>query len=125
MVLSIILRQTVNVYRKILSSLEQEKNNLVEHMNMNKNKRKESDDLNLKECLVKKWNEYLRANDDLMDQKKCHDDIEKEILKIQNELNLAFRQREPSAGKSKNKIDYDLQKHEELLENKLHVVRFA
>lgn len=120
-----IQQPTVNVYRKILSSLEQEKTNLVEHMNMNKNKRKENDDLNLKECLVKKWNEYLSANDDLTDQKKCHDDIEKEILKIQNELDLAFRQREPSAGKSKNKIDCDLQKHEELLENKLHVVRFA
>lgn len=120
-----ILQKTVTVHRKILSSLEQEKTNLVEHMNMNKNKRKESNDLHLKECLVKKWNEYLSANDDLVDQKKCHDDIEKEILKIKNELDLVFRQREPSAGKSKNKIDYDLQKHEELLENKLHVVRFV
>lgn len=92
---------------------------------MNKNKRKESVDLHLKECLVKKWNEYLSANDELMDQKRCHDDIEKELLKIQNELDLAFRQRDPSTGKSKNKVDCDLQKHEELLENKLHVVRFT
>lgn len=92
---------------------------------MVKNKRKESADMHLKECFVEKWNEYLSASDELMDQKKCHDDIEKEITKLQNELDLVFRQREPSAGKSKNKVIFDLQKHEELLENKLHVVRFA
>lgn len=92
---------------------------------MTKNKRKESNDVRLKACLVEKWNEYMGANDELMEQKRCHDDIEKEILKIQNEFGLIFRQREPSAGKSKNKVDYDLQKHEELLENKLHVVRFV
>jgi len=111
-------------YRKILRSLEQEKTNLLEHMNMDKNKRKESIDSHLKECLIEKWNEYLSANDNLADQKKCHDNIEKEISKIQNELDLIFRQKEPSAGKSKNKVDCDVQKHEELLENKLHVVRF-
>lgn len=108
----------------MLISLEKEKTILVEHINMSKNKRKESNDLHLKECLVEKWNEYLSANDELMDQKKCHDDIEKEILKIQNELDLVFKQKESSASKSKNKVEYDLQKHEELLENKLHVVRF-
>ncbi|XP_022179741.1 coiled-coil domain-containing protein 63-like isoform X2 [Myzus persicae] len=107
--------------KKIINSLEQEKVNLVEHMNMAKNKRKETNDLRLKECLIEKWNEYLCVNDELTDQKKCHDDIEKEILKIQNELDLIFRQREPSAGKSKNKVECDLQRHEELLENKLHV----
>lgn len=105
--------------------MEQEKINLVEHLNMGKNKRKEINDLRLKECLVEKWNEYLCANDELTDQKKCHDDIEKEILKIQNELDLIFRQREPSAGKSKNKVKCDLQRHEELLENKLHVVSLS
>lgn len=111
-------------FRKILSSLEHEKTNLVEHVNMNKNKRNESDNLHLKECFVEKWTEYLSVNDELVYQKKCQDDIEKEILKLQNELDLAFRQREPSAGRAKSKIDRDLQKHEELLENKLHVVRF-
>ncbi|KAF0757174.1 coiled-coil domain-containing protein 63-like [Aphis craccivora] len=107
--------------KKIISSLEQEKVNLVEHVNMDKNKRKETNDLHLKECLVEKWNEYLCVKDELTDQKKCHDDIEKEILKIQNELDLIFKQRECSAGKSKNKVECDLQRHEELLENKLHV----
>ncbi|XP_026808306.1 coiled-coil domain-containing protein 63-like isoform X2 [Rhopalosiphum maidis] len=107
--------------KKIISSLEQEKVNLVEHVSMDKNKRKEINDLRLKECLVEKWNEYLSVKDELTDQKKCHDDIEKEILKIQNELDLIFRQRESSAGKLKNKVEYDLQRHEELLENKLHV----
>lgn len=106
--------------------MEQEKLNLEEHMNKTKNKSKETNDMRLKACLVEKWNEYMGANDELVDQKKCHDDIEKEILKIQHEFSLIFRQREPSsAGKSKKKVDYDLQKHEELLENKLHVVRFA
>lgn len=105
--------------------MEQEKVNLVEHLNMGKNKRKEINDLRLKEYLVEKWNEYLCANDELTDQKKCHDDIEKEILKIQNELDLIFRQREPSAGKLKNKVKCDLQRHEELLENKLHVVSLS
>lgn len=109
----------------MLRSLEHEKTNLVEHVNINKNKHKESINLHLKECFVEKWNEYLSANDELVDQKKCNDDIEKEILKLQNELDMAFRQREPSAGKIKNKVDCDLQKHKELLENKLHVVRFA
>lgn len=91
---------------------------------MAKNKRKESNDLHLKVCLVDKWNEYLSATDELKDQKKCHDDIEKEILKLQNELDSIYRQRESSASKSKNKVEFDLPKHEELLENKLHVVIF-
>lgn len=107
----------------MLCSLEQEKTSLVEHMNMVKNKRKESNDLQLKMCLVEKWNEYLSTTDELKDQKKCHDDIEKEILKIQNELDSIYKQRERSASKSKNKVEFDLPKHEELLENKLHVVR--
>lgn len=105
--------------------MEQEKVNLVEHVSMTKNKQKETNDLRLKECLVEKWNEYLCVNDELMDQKKCHEGIEKEILKIQTELDLIFRQREPSASKSKNKVEFDLQRHEELLENKLHVVSLA
>lgn len=112
-------------FRKILRSLEQEKMNLVEQINMRKNKHKENNDMRLKASLVEKWNEYMGANDDLMDQKKCLAEIEKEILKMQNELGLIFRQQEASAGKSKNKVDYDLQKHKELLENKLHVVSFA
>lgn len=111
-------------YRKMLISLEQEKINLVEHINIAKNKRKISNDLHLKQCLIEKWNDYVCANDELTDQKKCLNDIEKEILKIQNELSLTFKQREPSASKLKNKVECDLQKHEELLENKLHVVRF-
>lgn len=115
----------VKRFRKIISSLEQEKVNLVEHVNIDKNKRKEINDLRLKECLVEKWNEYLCVKDELTDQKKCHEDIEKEILKIQNELDLIFRQRECSTGKSKNKVECDLQRHEELLENKLHVVSLA
>lgn len=106
----------------MLSSLEQEKTNLVEHMNIAKNKSKESNELYLKERLIEKWNESLSTNDELMEQKKCLDDIDKEILKIQNELDLKFRQREPPAEKSKNVSDCDRQKHEELLENKLHVV---
>lgn len=97
----------------------------MEHVKINANKRKESINLHLKECFFEKWNEYLSANDDLVDQKKCNEDIEKEILKLQNELDLEFRQRELSAGKKKNKVDCDLQKHKELLENKLHVVRFS
>lgn len=109
--------------RKILRSLEQEKNNLVEQVKVVKNKQKAINDQHLKECLVEKWNEFLSANEEFEDQKKCRDDIEKETLKIQNELDRIFRQKEPSAGKLKNKIDCDLQKHEELLENKLHVVR--
>jgi len=84
-------------------------------------RRKASVDSRLKECLVAKWNEYLSANENLVDQKKCHDDIEKEMSKIQTELDLIFRQREQPAGKSKD--DCDARKHEELLENKLHVVR--
>lgn len=104
--------------------MEQEKWNLVEDMNVTKNKRKENNDAYLKESLIEKWNKYLSMNDELTDRKKCLDDIEKEILKIQNELDMIFRQREPSAGKLKTKADCDLQKHEELLENKLHVVRF-
>lgn len=110
-------------YRKILKSLEQEKMNLVENMNVTRNKRIEIIESRLKECLIEKWNEYMTANDNLVEQKKCHDDIEKEILKIQNELDVIFRQKEPSVGKLKNKVDCDQQKHEELLENKLHVVR--
>jgi hypothetical protein len=98
--------------------------NLVEQINTKKNKYKENNDMRLKACLVEKWNEYMGANDDLMDQKKCLVDIEKEIQKIQNEFGLIFRQREVSAGKSKNKVEYNLQKHQELLENKLHVVSF-
>lgn len=104
--------------------MEQEKTNLVEHVKTKKNKRRESDHLHLKECFVEKWTEYLSVNDELVDQKKCHDDIEKEIMKLQNDLDLAFRQKELSAaGRAKSKIDGDMQKHKELLENKLHVVR--
>lgn len=112
-------------FRKILSTLEQEKTNLVEYVNTNKHKLEETVNLHLKECFVDKWNEYLSANDELVDQKKCLGDIEKEILKLQNELDLAFKQREPSAGRSKNKMDCHLQKHKELLENKLHVVSIS
>lgn len=97
---------------------------MVERTNVANNKRKENNDAHLKGSLIEKWNEYLSTNDELADRKKCLDDIDKEILKIQNDLDVIFRQREPSAGKSKTKIDCDKKKHEELLENKLHVVRF-
>lgn len=110
-------------FRKMLNSLEREKRNLVERANAASNKRKENNDAHLKESLIEKWNEYLSAKDELAERKKCLADIDKEILKMQNDLDAMFRQREPSAGKSKTKIDCDKKKHEELLENKLHVVK--
>ncbi|XP_050442495.1 coiled-coil domain-containing protein 63-like [Adelges cooleyi] len=107
--------------RKIVSTLEQEKQTLYEDINICTGKRKESDNTHLKECLVDKWNEFISANDELEEQKKCHDEIDKEVLKIQNELDTTLKQqREPSASKL-NKVERNTCKHEELLENKLHV----
>ncbi|XP_050525933.1 coiled-coil domain-containing protein 63-like isoform X2 [Daktulosphaira vitifoliae] len=108
--------------RKMIFTLEQEKMNLLQEVNIITNKRKKSDTSYLKECLINKWNDFVCANDELNEQKKYDYEIDKEICKIQNELdNKLKQQREPSANRLKTKTGKNINKHEELLENKIHV----